>query len=633
MRRGGGTCAVVNDEVVFTAGESTYVGRCYVRLCEVNPMADAIEDQACSVVGWTFDVVDVLAANADTGATSTDTAVSFDLTNADGTGLLDNDGGFDPDADIAISPTSENGGAVALVGGVVTYTPAAGFTGLDTFTYTVCDGFVPANCQDVRVTVNVNGPPVAADTVIWVALGTPEVSVDITDLYTDTDTPDADPMDGNSVDVTGISGTANATDPVDGEIPGTVTVTPVSPGTPGTYVVDYSVCDDDQQEPAKPLCDVGAITVRYNDPPNVENTSEVVLPGGMTTVMLDTLVADTGVENGDDPDDGDTNGISESTIQVSATGGAPNDDVWSTQVSLGDPADGGTCAVDPMTGDVVIDGPVTPGTYHCFVRICEELPAGDPGVCSVSDVEVVVPSGQTRAEDDAYVGLSDTALVIEVADGVRANDSLISVAADTATVTLVDPTLPDPTTEGTVVLAEDGSLTFVPVAGFAGTVSFDYVLDDGFGQLDVAQVTITINDPPTAQDVIQEVPENGGASVSLVDIVASTDPNTVTTGLDPANIGVGATSGGPFGTEAATTPLGGTCAIIDGAVVYMAPANTATGTDSCFVQVCETSPADACDVATFTFDLTDDFDPMSDSLAAAQDTALETSVAALLARI
>ena len=73
---------------------------------------------------------DTLGARTNTAATVTDSK------------LLSNDS--DPDGDpltvTGVSATSTNGGTVTLSLGVVTYTPVAGYTGADRFTYILADG-------------------------------------------------------------------------------------------------------------------------------------------------------------------------------------------------------------------------------------------------------------------------------------------------------------------------------------------------------------------------------------------------------------------------------------------------------------------------------------------------------------
>jgi hypothetical protein len=70
----------------------------------------------------------------------------------------------DPDEDAvtldSVTPASANGGTVALNAGVVTYTPPAGFTGSDSFSYTISDGNGGTATASVLVLVEPN--PLAA---------------------------------------------------------------------------------------------------------------------------------------------------------------------------------------------------------------------------------------------------------------------------------------------------------------------------------------------------------------------------------------------------------------------------------------------------------------------------------------
>ena len=90
-------------------------------------------------------VADAPVAVDDSAATTPDTPVTIDL--------LAND--FDPDGDtllIAALGTASDGSLVDNGDGTVTYTPALGFTGTDTFSYTVSDG---ALTDTATVTVDV----------------------------------------------------------------------------------------------------------------------------------------------------------------------------------------------------------------------------------------------------------------------------------------------------------------------------------------------------------------------------------------------------------------------------------------------------------------------------------------------
>ncbi|MDB6080721.1 MAG: hypothetical protein JWO82_4468 [Akkermansiaceae bacterium] len=115
----------------------------------------------------------------------------------------DTDAEVDPLDITAVAATSNRGGTVSLSSGIITYTPPAGATGFDTFTYTVTDGVWGGTATgNVYITINANvtaGPPTTAvvltlsgGTVNGSFTGTANASYVIqrsTDLATWTDLP------------------------------------------------------------------------------------------------------------------------------------------------------------------------------------------------------------------------------------------------------------------------------------------------------------------------------------------------------------------------------------------------------------------------------------------------------------
>ena len=114
----------------------------------------------------------------DATATPEDTAVTLDVRVND-TPDPANEGGQTLTVTPGLSAPA-SGTAVVDVAGTVTYTPAPNFTGVDSFSYQVCDSGAPSACDTAVVTVTVtpaNDPPDAVDDSRTTAEDTP-VSLD-----------------------------------------------------------------------------------------------------------------------------------------------------------------------------------------------------------------------------------------------------------------------------------------------------------------------------------------------------------------------------------------------------------------------------------------------------------------------
>ena len=212
--------------------------------------------------------------------------------------LLVND--FDPDGDPLVVTTTPvvppaHGSVVINSDGTFTYTPAAGFTGPDSFLYQVCDNVVPPLCDEAMVYITVhpdtngskNDAPLAADDVFN--------TLKNTSLSGSMAANDQEP---NGDDL--IYDAAPVTPPLHGTVViganGDFTYTPAADYTGPDYFV-YRVCDD--QSPA--LCDEATVYITILPPPPPPNQAPVAQDDSVKT-QAGSAVSGNVLTNDSDPD-------------------------------------------------------------------------------------------------------------------------------------------------------------------------------------------------------------------------------------------------------------------------------------------------------------------------------------------
>ncbi|RME57011.1 MAG: tandem-95 repeat protein, partial [Caldilineae bacterium] len=233
-------------------------------------------DALCDTAQVNLTVYAVPTAADDTAYTQKDVAVTIDV--------LLNDSDFDgylvPST--VVTTTNPGHGSVNIntSNGEITYTPATGWTGTDSFIYQVCDN--DSHCDTATVTVIVTTliPPVAVDDHSATPVNT---SITVQPLANDTD------ADGTIV----VSSLVTVTNPADGvitidSVTGSVTYTPTA-SFYGNDSFGYQVCDNDN------LCDIGVVTISVLDPP-VANDDSVNL-GKNTSLPVDVLANDTDADS------------------------------------------------------------------------------------------------------------------------------------------------------------------------------------------------------------------------------------------------------------------------------------------------------------------------------------------------
>jgi VCBS repeat-containing protein len=135
-----------------------------------------------------------------------------------------------------------------------------------------------------------------------------------------------------------------------------------------------------------------------------------------------------------------------------------------------DAGDSATCAAEPVSNRDQ-RGEVRPQGIGCDVGAVEVKPSYYPPV----------------AKDDSYTTVANPAqpLSMDAAHGLLPNDD------DQDGKPLLAQLVKEPS-HGKLTLNEDGSFTYTPEEGFAGSDSFDYRAADGSGESNTATVTIVV---------------------------------------------------------------------------------------------------------------------------------------------
>ncbi len=366
-------------------------------------------------------------------------------------GVLGND--TDPDGDplTAMVVSGVSHGTLTLASsGAVTYTPAANWSGVDSFTYRVSDGQATSAPATVTLTVTAqNDPPV----------GVAE-SYDVIEDQTRTVAApgvlgnDAD-LDGNPLTAVLVGGPGHGALTLQAN--GGFTYTPAV-NWAGTDSFTYRVSDG--QSTSAPVT-VTLVVAGVNDPP---------------VGMADSYA-----------------GQEDTVLSVPAPGVLANDtevdgDPMSAQLVGG--AQHGTVVLALNGGFTYTPVANWFGTDSFTYRISDGLLTAGPVTVTISVADL---NDLPTAADDTFSGNEDRVLTF-MAPGVLGNDTdpdgnplsagLVTGPAD-----------------GTLILRADGGFSYTPPAEWAGTATFTYRASDGQATSALATVTLLIapvNDPPVA---------------------------------------------------------------------------------------------------------------------------------------
>ena len=203
---------------------------------------------------------------------------------------FDPEGFLDTTSVVIISGPSNGTANLDTTNGEVLYTPNLNFVGFDTFTYYVCDQFMPAECDTADVfiaVIQINDCPIAVDDFDTTR---EDITVNIDVLANDIDVDSN--LNPESVEVLMLpaNGTATATDS------GTINYTP-NLNFFGFDTFSYIVCDTVIPPViGTQCCDTATVYVVItpeNDPPCIGDTCptcDTCGPGGGPNGIIDTLI-------------------------------------------------------------------------------------------------------------------------------------------------------------------------------------------------------------------------------------------------------------------------------------------------------------------------------------------------------
>ncbi|GAB3540816.1 Ig-like domain-containing protein [Spirosoma fluminis] len=441
------------------------------------------------------------------------------------------------DVTVNIGTAPAIGTAATNTDGTITYTPAAGYSGPVSFTYTICAPSQTTICSSATVSLTVNAVIVATTDLATTNANTP-LSLSVLA----NDTRNGLPASTTNVTVSVSSPPANGTATANAD--GTITFNPAA-GFSGPVSFTYTICDIAQ--PGRCSSIPVSLTVSAVI---ATNPDQVTTPSG-TPISVSVLANDT------------RNALPASITNVT--------------VSLASQPANATAVVN-------LNGTITVTPVYAFYGVTSfsytTCDVDQPGQCSTNTVTVTVLPSQPLPQND----FAQTFRNAGIFGNVLTNDQeSAGLQLGASTTPVVSPT------NGTVLITATGSYTYTPNANFTGSDSFVYLVCNTAVECTTALVTIEVRDnAPNAND----------APIAQNDRAVTTPNNAVTIAVkandsDP--------DGQPLGQPILVTPpVNGNVSINpDGTITYT-PVNSFTGVDSFVYQVCDNGSPILCDQATVT---------------------------------
>jgi gliding motility-associated-like protein len=329
-------------------------------------------------------------------------------------------------ASLAIVTNGANGTAVVNADGTISYTPKAGFTGVDEITYKICDNSMPALCSTAKVVYTIQPVAEPAKTFATDDYNSTPAGSPVTGSVLTNDGNTA----GESLTATIVSGVSAAEGTLVFNANGTYTFTPAA-GFSGPVDVVYTVCS------ASNVCAKATLHLVVNPP-------EILTPDFNATL-----------------------------IGIPVNGSVATNDVVPAGSTYGQPAaiSGATIRMNP--DGTYIFSSTTPGTYEYVVPVCAKAQTTN---CPL--IPLVITVTDPNAMNNAPIANADVVTVAAgtpVTTNVLANDQAANQGGVLVVSTLAITTSP---ANGTAKVNADGTITYTPKPGFVGTDVLTYTICD-----------------------------------------------------------------------------------------------------------------------------------------------------------
>ena len=492
-----------------------------------------VRDQAGSTATGRVAVTVAPMAAPDTATTASGAAIAIQVTGNDaGTGLT-----------VTSTTPPSHGGVAVGAGGTITYTPASGYSGLDSFTYTVTD----AAGQTVTTTVTITVVPVAGEVAASTTAGTSATGNVLSAAV------------GTGLSVTGHTAPTHGTVTIATD--GSYSYAPDA-GYVGSDSFTYTVTDQAGSTAT------GTVTVVVSAP--VVIGPGTVATGAGSEVQGDLLAgapAGSTVTSHTDPGHGTLAIAPDGSFTYTPAPGYSGLDAFDyTAVDVGGKTMTATVAITvvPIAGEVAAS--TTSGTSATGNVLSAAVGTGLSVTAHTAPAHGMV----TIATDGSYAYVPDAGYVGSDSFTYTVTDQAGNSATGTVTVTVASAPVIGPGTvtapagsqaqgdllagapagstvashtdpgHGTLTVAPDGTYTYAPAPGFSGDDTFTYTVEGPDGAQ--TTVTVTIQVPPVSSPdsaVTQpgapvQIPVTENDNGSGLVVTSTTDPahGTVTVNED-----------------------------------------------------------------------------------------------------